>query len=166
MTIPQYAARPDLKEQSTSELTATLTPLEMNIANRLTIVEVPRKSRSLMKVPVLLTIDMKTAIDKLIETTIPSGISNDNLYVFARGNMSERYLRGHDCLRLFCNEANLQKPRLITSLPNAEEPECESEEDTANNLVQNPVSVTSADVVSRTDIYFLLFVKIISTQYS
>ncbi|KAK4875675.1 hypothetical protein RN001_012097 [Aquatica leii] len=50
MTITQYAARPDWKEQSTSELTATLTPLEMNLANRLTIVEVPGKSRSLMKV--------------------------------------------------------------------------------------------------------------------
>ncbi|KAF5305391.1 hypothetical protein FQA39_LY09220 [Lamprigera yunnana] len=42
MTITQYAATPNWKE-----LTATLTPLKMNLANRLTVVKVPGKSRSL-----------------------------------------------------------------------------------------------------------------------
>ncbi|KAK4874472.1 hypothetical protein RN001_013832 [Aquatica leii] len=74
MTLTQYAWRPNWKEQSTSKIKATLTPIENNLANRLTIVEVLGKSRALTKVPILLTLNMKDAMDTLLETRIASGI--------------------------------------------------------------------------------------------
>ena len=115
MTLNQYSSRPNWNEQTNDELKAILTPMEKSLANRLTIVEVIGKSRALVKVPILLTSDMKNAIDLLIETRNKCGVSVDNIYIFARGANSLNHSRGHDALRIFCNEINLMRPELITS---------------------------------------------------
>lgn len=115
MTLNQYACRPNWDEQCTSELKQSLTPLEIKLANRLTVVEVHGKSRKNFKVPILLTTDLKLAIDKLIETRHLASIHEKNSFVFARGSLSLTHLRGHDCLRQFTTRATLQQPDLITS---------------------------------------------------
>ncbi|KAJ3650275.1 hypothetical protein Zmor_021973 [Zophobas morio] len=115
MTLHQYAIRPNWKEQCTSELKESLTPLENSLANNLTVVEVVGKSRKNFKVPIILTHQMKAAVDKLIEIRDDVGIARDNIYVFSRGSGSKKSLRGHDCIRKFANEANLQSPSLLTS---------------------------------------------------
>ncbi|KAJ8927546.1 hypothetical protein NQ314_019975 [Rhamnusium bicolor] len=96
-------------------LKKSLTDLEIHLANRLTIVEVSGKSRKNFKVSILLTPNMKQAIDKLIETRHLVDIDINNPFVFARGHKSLGYLRGHDCLRKCCSELDLKEPRLITS---------------------------------------------------
>ncbi|KAJ8972175.1 hypothetical protein NQ314_000305 [Rhamnusium bicolor] len=83
--------------------------LEISLVNRLTIVEVPGK------VPILLTPNMKQAIDKLIKTRHLVNIYINNPFVFTRGHKSLGYLRGHDCLRKCCSELDLKEPRLIRS---------------------------------------------------
>lgn len=58
---------------------------------------------------------MKMAIDTFIENRTLANIDFKNTFVFARGGHSLRNLRGQDCLRLFCNELDLQQPQLLTS---------------------------------------------------
>lgn len=115
MTLNHYACRPEWSAQCTSELKKTLTPLETALASRMSMVQVPGKSRKNDKVAVLLLPDIKAAIDKLIETRHLVSIHSKNIYVFARGHNSLKPLRGHDCLRQFCNDGNLEKPEAITS---------------------------------------------------
>ncbi|KAK4879868.1 hypothetical protein RN001_008014 [Aquatica leii] len=89
MSLNHYACRPNWNEQVTSELKNSLTPLEQTLANRLTIVEVPGKSIKNFKVPILITTDLKIAIDKLIETRTLANINPKNNYIFARGKLPD-----------------------------------------------------------------------------
>ncbi|KAJ8915394.1 hypothetical protein NQ315_008281 [Exocentrus adspersus] len=114
MMLKHYATKPNWKEQCTEELKKSLTPLEIRLADKMTVVEVPGKSRTLFKVPILLTDQLKKAIDKLIELREEAQISKNNCYVFARGLGSTSYLRGHDSLRKVCKEIELDKPEWIT----------------------------------------------------
>lgn len=70
------------------------------------------------KVPVILTKDVKMAIDVLIATREQVGVARDNKYLFARANQQSRsYMRGWDCIRNVISEVegNLERPDLITS---------------------------------------------------
>ncbi|XP_074033508.1 uncharacterized protein isoform X2 [Leptinotarsa decemlineata] len=115
MTLTQYACRPDWKDQSTSELKTSLSDLEKTLANRLTVLEVQGKSRKNPKVPVLLTRELKKAIDLLLEKRAVSDISQQNIFIFARSYPSLGHMRGHDCLKRYIDMIDLQKPDLITS---------------------------------------------------
>nr|XP_023028017.1 uncharacterized protein LOC111516064 [Leptinotarsa decemlineata] len=115
MTLEQYACRPDWKEQCTTELKDSLTSLEKTLANRLVVVEVHGKSRKNFKVPILLTPELKKAVDTLIKTRHLANVYSKNVYVFPRSGTSLTNLRGHDCLKQFSIAADLQSPELITS---------------------------------------------------
>ena len=68
------------------------------------------------KVPLVLTLEVKKAIDALNKHREAVGIHPDNPYVFARPNKNSRKcLRGWDCIRSVAENAGLQHPRLITS---------------------------------------------------
>jgi len=77
----------------------------------MTIVKVDGKSRKNPFVPVLLTNNMKLALDTLIEYRHDIGISTSNIYVFA--NSKESHLRSHDCLRLISVDAKTEYPERI-----------------------------------------------------
>ncbi|KAG5873093.1 hypothetical protein JTB14_035245 [Gonioctena quinquepunctata] len=79
MTLTQYVCRPDWKDQSTTELKASLNDLERTLADRLAVVEVQGKSRKNLKVPVFLTPELKESIDLLIEKRDSSNISRNNI---------------------------------------------------------------------------------------
>ncbi|CAH1108062.1 unnamed protein product [Psylliodes chrysocephalus] len=115
MTLSQYACRPNWKEQATQETKESLTPLETKLAERLIIVEVRGKSHKNPKVPILMTTYLKDVIDLLIKSRSQVEINPQNIYVFARTNMSLQSLRGYDCLNKFCNETELKRPELLTS---------------------------------------------------
>ena len=67
-------------------------------------------------VPVVLTPEVKSAIDLFIRHRSTVGISSANPYVFSRvyGN-SERSVRGSDVLRKTAKDAGLENPTVITS---------------------------------------------------
>ncbi|XP_031575331.1 uncharacterized protein LOC116308958, partial [Actinia tenebrosa] len=69
------------------------------------------------KVPIILTSDVKNAIDVLISKREQVGVSTKNKYVFARANQdSQSYARGWESMKktLSC-VGNLERPELITS---------------------------------------------------
>lgn len=65
------------------------------------------------KVPILLTDEVKTAIDLLNKTREQVGVSNTNPYVFAR-RQSNLYQKGWDCIKKCTSGVALKKPELIT----------------------------------------------------
>ena len=68
------------------------------------------------KVPILLTLEVKQAIDVLIHHRSEAGVHPDNPYVFARATRNSRKcLRGWDCLKAVAIRANVKSPQLITS---------------------------------------------------
>ncbi|CAG9773503.1 unnamed protein product [Ceutorhynchus assimilis] len=66
MTLVAYSSRPKWSDQSTEELKHSLTDFEKKLADQLTLVEIVGKRGR--KVPVLLTQDVKSSVDKLIQT--------------------------------------------------------------------------------------------------
>lgn len=113
MTLSNYSNRPSWSEQGTDEFKNSLTPLELELANRLTMVQIIGKKGRI--VPVILTEDMKLSIDLLIKYRSQADVSSKNEYIFARSQNSEGHLRGHDCLRKECLNACLQYAENITS---------------------------------------------------
>ncbi|CAH1972179.1 unnamed protein product [Acanthoscelides obtectus] len=113
LTIDSYNSRPQWSEQSTTELKNSLTPFEVKLAERLAVVEIPGKRAK--KVPVLLTDEVRVALDLLISKRTDCGISGNNPYIFACSKNSTQSLRGHDYLSKMCKLADLRNPELITA---------------------------------------------------
>ncbi|CAH1980411.1 unnamed protein product [Acanthoscelides obtectus] len=113
ITIDSYNSKPQWSEQSTTELKNSLTPFEVKLAERLAVVEIPGKRAK--KVPVLLTDEVRVALDLLISKRTDCGISGNNPYIFACSKNSTQSLRGHDCLSKMCKLADLRNPELITA---------------------------------------------------
>ncbi|XP_060522328.1 uncharacterized protein LOC132699555 [Cylas formicarius] len=113
MTIVAYSSRPNWSSQSTEKLKKSLTDFERKLADKLTLVEIVGKRGR--KVPVLLTEDVKSSVDKLIHIRGDVNISVKNPFIFARTGESFLSLRGHDCLRKACIDAGLASPDNITS---------------------------------------------------
>lgn len=68
------------------------------------------------KVPVLLTPDVKNAIETLIVTRENGNVSPNNEYVFAINDAkSTKSLRGNDVIRNACSMVELKSPEVITS---------------------------------------------------
>ncbi|XP_073672227.1 uncharacterized protein [Paramisgurnus dabryanus] len=90
-----------------------LSKLERDLSNDFTRIVIRGKRGR--KVPVLLTGDMKKALDFLIEhRTQENGILYTNKYVFAKAK-SDSHIRGSDCLRKFANLCNAKHPETLTS---------------------------------------------------
>lgn len=113
MKIENYTKRPSWKSQGISEMKESLTEFENKLANALTVVEIIGKRGR--KVPVLLTKEMKESVDFLLATRIEVGVPEGNPFVFARLGDLNSYMRGHDCIKKWCSEANLESPDTITS---------------------------------------------------
>ena len=68
------------------------------------------------KVPVLLTPDVKNAIETLILTREQGNVSRNNEYVFAiNDGKSTKSFRGNDGIRQACSMVELKSPDVITS---------------------------------------------------
>lgn len=90
-----------------------LSKLERDLSNEFTRIVIRGKRGR--KVPVLLTGDMKKALDFLIEhRTQENGILYTNKYVFAKAK-SDCHIRGSDCLRKCANLCNAKHPETLTS---------------------------------------------------
>lgn len=116
MLLEAFTKRPQWESQTLEVITSTLQPLEKQLMKRLDMVEIRGKRGR--KVAVILTPDMKEAIDVLVEKRQRVGINNNNRYLFARASAASlTYIRGWDCLKKHACDANLQleKPELITS---------------------------------------------------
>lgn len=113
MKMNDFINRPKWSDQCTEELKNSLTEFEQKLAEKLILVEIIGKRGR--RVPILLKADTKDAIDLLIKTRDVVGISKENPYVFARTGNSTGNIRGHDCLRKFCIEAELEQPKNVTS---------------------------------------------------
>ncbi|CAG9835041.1 unnamed protein product [Diabrotica balteata] len=113
MTLSQYSSRPNWKNFGTEELKNSLTPLENKIASSLTMVKIMGKRGRI--VPILLTSEIKETIDLIISQRIQYGVLSENPYVFAISKTTGSHMRGHDCLKKWCEEADLNAPDLVTS---------------------------------------------------
>lgn len=89
-----------------------LSELERNLAKHFERVEI-RGKRSRM-VPVLLTPDMITAMNLLVESRIKCDVPTENVYLFARPGALSHY-RGSDCLRNYANQCGAKNPKALTS---------------------------------------------------
>jgi uncharacterized membrane protein len=67
-------------------------------------------------VPVILTKDVKAAINTLNKRRTKGEVCESNKYVFAvNDGRSENLLRGPDAMRKICKKLNLKEPELIKS---------------------------------------------------
>ncbi|KAK0132576.1 hypothetical protein N1851_032543 [Merluccius polli] len=90
-----------------------LSKLEQNLSNEFTRIVIRGKRGR--KVPVLLTRDMTTSLDFLIEHRMhENNILDTNKYVFARPN-ADTHIRGSDCLRKCANLCDAKHPETLTS---------------------------------------------------
>ncbi|KAJ8964936.1 hypothetical protein NQ314_004515 [Rhamnusium bicolor] len=114
ISLEQYHSRPNWNQETTEELKNSLSPYEIKLAERLCVINITGKRGR--KVPIILTPIMKNSINLLLEFRERCGISENNPYVFARGNQSIFNVRGHDCLRkiILELEPDLEKPDYIT----------------------------------------------------
>ncbi|XP_056014596.1 uncharacterized protein LOC125676308 isoform X1 [Ostrea edulis] len=76
-------------------------------------IRVEIKGKRGRKVPVLFTADMKKSIDILLKTRQEACVTQP--YLFARPGMTTKPYRGTDCMRKFCNLAELRNPSAINS---------------------------------------------------
>ncbi|KAG5892254.1 hypothetical protein JTB14_014624 [Gonioctena quinquepunctata] len=113
MKVENYTNRPAWQSQSVAEMKESLTEFETKLANALTVVEIVGKRGR--KVPVLLTKEMKESVDFLLAARTEVGVPEGNHFVFARLGDLQSYMRGHDCIKKWCSEANLDSPETITS---------------------------------------------------
>lgn len=100
--------------ESSDELKQSLTELEKNLAQTLSLIQIKRKRGRL--VPVLITPDIKTIMVLLQETRSTVGVNPNNEFFFARPNFgSLTHVRGSDCLREIVLKAQLKQPQMVTS---------------------------------------------------
>lgn len=112
MTVQQYSSRPEWNASGTETVKKALSPFEQELAKTLVLVNIVGKRGR--HVPVILTGEMIEAIDLLIKLRTKVDIVPENPFLFALGGNSLRHIRGHDALKKWCTEANLQSPELIT----------------------------------------------------
>jgi len=95
-----------------NDIQKTLTNVEQQLCSRLKLVEIPGKRNR--TVPVLLTTDMVSAIDCLLQKRHKVGVDEANPYVFARCS-GLNSVDGHTCVRKVVDSVKLQRPDLVTS---------------------------------------------------
>ncbi|XP_028417721.1 uncharacterized protein LOC114542174 isoform X2 [Dendronephthya gigantea] len=116
LLMRSFNSIPEWTKNATSEILASLSPLEQRLSKRLNMVETRGKRGR--KVPIILTPDITKGINLLNSLRSKVGINEENGYVFARVNRdSLEPLRGWDCLRYCATECQpkLKNPDAITS---------------------------------------------------
>ncbi|XP_044176576.1 uncharacterized protein LOC114951566 isoform X7 [Acropora millepora] len=114
--VETYINRPDWSKSTNQDVVASLNGIEQQLLQRLDMVEI--KGKRGRKVPLLLTKEVKEAIDVLVEKRTEVGINQENPYLFAAtGNGSLGHLRAWECMRkvVTSDELKLEKPEAVTS---------------------------------------------------
>ena len=113
MTVKDYTDGIGEKGHNEDLLTG-LSKLEQALCRQMTRIEITGKRGRI--VPVMLTAEMKSFTDILLETRDKAGVAKHNTFFFARVNCeSDSHIRGSDCLRKFTEEVPLKEPLLIRS---------------------------------------------------
>jgi hypothetical protein len=113
VTVEAYVSRRN-KTSNLQEVEEYLTPVEKMLCATFSRIEIRgKKGRT---VPVLLTSEIESNIDLLLQHREMAGIHPENLYLFPRSNFnSKEPIRSTDVLRKYAKEANLCKAENITS---------------------------------------------------
>ena len=103
------------ESEHSQDIQSSLSPLERELIGSFTRIEIPGKRNNI--VPVLLTKQLKAAVDKLVDTRLrhEADIADDNVYVFAAMNRSLGYIRGSDVLRKFSTLCGASNPQQLRS---------------------------------------------------
>jgi hypothetical protein len=115
LTIDIYTSNAHRSEALHPEIEDCLSSLEKGLCNLFTSIEMPgNRNRS---VPLLLTAEMKSAMDNLVDETLRerADIASGNPYVFALSRGSMSYIRGHEILRVSSVECDASRPKLLRS---------------------------------------------------
>ncbi|CAB3992031.1 uncharacterized protein LOC110455631 [Paramuricea clavata] len=112
MMLETFTNRPNIIHNK--EIFQSLSPSEQQLCKRLDLVEIIGKRRR--KVPVILTEDVKAAINALNTRRKEGGVCESSQYVFAvNDGRSMNPLRGHDVIKKTCKQVKLKEPELIKS---------------------------------------------------
>ena len=112
LLLQAYTSRPDWKGQTNQEILRSLQPLERKLLDHMDLVQIPGKRNR--KVPVLITHDVKEAMDILITNRETVGIPDCNPYCFA-SRSNNGFLNGWQAMNLVATEAGIENPELVTS---------------------------------------------------
>lgn len=111
LLLQTYNTRPNWKQSTNQEVLSSLQPLEQKLLDRVDLVQIPGKKNR--KVPMLITEDVKEAIDILNAYRDRVDIPSSNPYCFA--NRSVGYLDSWQAMSSVSQEASLKQPELVTS---------------------------------------------------
>lgn len=111
LLLQTYNTRPNWKQSTNQEVLSSLQPLEQKLVDRVDLVQIPGKKNR--KVPMLITEDVKEAMDILNAYRDKVGISSSNPYFFA--SRSAGYLDSWQAMSSITKEASLKQPELVTS---------------------------------------------------
>lgn len=106
-----YNTRPDWKQSTNQEVLSSLQPLEQKLLDRVDLVQIPGKKNR--KVPMLITTDVKEAIETLNANRDKVGIPSSNPFCFA--SRSAGHLDSWQAMSSISQEASLKQPELVTS---------------------------------------------------
>jgi len=96
LMLSAYTDRPDWHKTANSEILKSLQPLERKIFERLDMVQLPGKRNR--KVPMLITEDVKRAMDVLVASRDAVGVPHDNPYFFASSHPVVIWTVGESCV--------------------------------------------------------------------
>jgi hypothetical protein len=114
MEVMQYEAMKEWDGTDSAEIQATLSSVEVELCKRLHLVNITGKRDR--TVPVILTPDVKNAIDILLSVRGLVGVNPANVYVFAVASpISHNSFRGWDCVHDSAIAAKVRKPELVTT---------------------------------------------------
>ena len=111
LLLQTYNTRPNWKQSTNQEVLSSLQPLEQKLLDRVDLVQIPGKKNR--KVPILITADVKEAIDILNAYRDKVDIPSSNPYCFA--SRSAGYLDSWQAMSSISQEASLKQPELVTS---------------------------------------------------
>ena len=116
MKINSFMSRPVWRDHHNEEIIGSLSSAEKQLCNRFDMVEIVGKRNR--KVPVIITPDLKSALEVLTMKTTreKANVCEENQYVFPVNDGKSKYsLRGNDVLRHVCAKVKLENASAITS---------------------------------------------------
>lgn len=111
ITLKDFTERPKWSSQKNEDISKSLTELEKKLAEKLDMIKVSGKRGR--HVPILLTQDVVKAMDLLVRERRNVTVRENNKYFFA--TTGDKYLRGHEVLHTYVNNAGVSNPAAITS---------------------------------------------------
>ena len=111
LLLETYISRPNWKDATNQEVMSSLQPLEQKLLERVDLVQIPGKKNR--KVPMLITADVKEAIECLHAHRNSVGILPSNPFCFA--SRSAGHLDSWQAMSSIAHEASLKQPDLVTS---------------------------------------------------